>query len=273
MNVEDFLKTDKQVIKDIKYTISKIKEKEDGVVIYLDNKERIVISVDSYFKYGISSLKGLDDKLYELLKNDERLHLAYRGALRKLSTKDFSEKQIKDYLKIKKELNIEETDVIISKLKTYGLLDDDKYCLNRTSYLNKQLLSTKQIKIKLTKEGIGKELIEKYVINNSEEEYVKANKLAIKYSNSVKNKSLNATKQSILTKIVNAGYSYDAAKEAIENLNLKNSNELELLKKEYNKAKTKYSKKYDSYDLRNHIYSYLINKGFKSDDIKSVMEV
>lgn len=273
MNVDEFLKTNKPIIKNVKYKITKTKEKEDGVVIYLDNKEKINISVDIYFKYAVSSIKGLDDNLYEILKKEEKLFLGYRGALRKLSTKDFSEKQIIDYLKIKKELNLDEINNIVTKLKEYGFLDDEKYCLNRTSYLNKQLLSSKQIKIKLAKEGICKDLIEKYVINNSEDEYNKANKLAIKYSNSVKNKSLNAAKQLILTKIVNAGYSYDSAKSAVDSLNLKNSNELELLKKEYNKAKIKYSKKYEAYDLKNHIYSYLVNKGFRSEDIKSIMEV
>ena len=272
MNVEDFLKTNKPIVKDIKYKIIKTKEKQDGVVLYLDNKEKISVSVEKYFEYGLSSLKGLDQKLYDLLKKEERTFLGYLSCLRKLSIKDFSSKQISDFLKIKKELNDIEIKSIISKLKSFGLLDDEKYCLNRTNYLNKQLLSTKQIKLKLSKEGISKDLIEKYVINSSEDEYEKAIKLAKKYSNSIKNKSLNATKQNILSKIVNLGYSYDAAKTAIEQLNLKNENEIDLLRKEFNKVKTKYEKKYTDYYLRNHIYSYLVNKGFKSDDIKSVME-
>lgn len=270
MKVEDFLKNNKPVVKNIKYKITKTKELEDGVIIYLDNKEKIHLSVDSYFKYALTSLKGLDDNLYEQLKNEERLHLAYRGALRKLSSKDFTVKQIKDYLKIKKELNVNEIKEIIDKLVEYGLLDDDKYCLNRSLYLNKQLLSVKQIKIKLQKEGVSQDLIEKYVINNVEDEYEKANKLAKKYSNSIKNKSLNAAKQNILSKIVNAGYGYDAAKQAVDDLHLKVENESELLKKEYLKAKAKYSKKYSDYDLRSHIYSYLSNKGFRSEDIKKL---
>lgn len=266
------IKLNKTIVSDVKYKITKTKELQDCVIIYLDNKEKIHLSVDIYFKYSISSQKGLDDDLYNRLKEEEKLFLAYRGALRKLSTKDFTVKQIKDYLIIKKELDYKETDNIINKLKEYGLLDDDKYCLNRTIYLNKQLLSTKQIKIKLQKEGLSNELIEKYVINNVEGEYEKAKRLAKKYSTTIKNKSLNATKQNILSKIVNAGYSYDAAKDAIDSLHLKVDNESDLLKKEYTKAKTKYSKKYEGYDLRSHIYSYLLNKGFKSEDIKSIVE-
>ena len=272
MKVDELLKHNKPVVKNIKYSITKTKEKQDGVVIYLDNKEKISVSVEKYFEYGLGSLKGLDQKLYDILKNDERIFLGYLSCLRKLSIKDYSTKQISDFLKIKKELNQSEIITIIDKLTSFGLLDDEKYCANRTNYLNKQLLSIKQIKTKLNKEGINSELIEKYVINNSEDEYEKANKLAKKYSNSIKNKSLNATKQNILSKIVNLGYSYDAAKSAVDLLNLKNDNELDLLKKDYKKAKEKYRKKYTDYDLKNHIYSYLVNRGFKSEDIKSIME-
>ena len=272
MKIEDFLKDKKIEIKDIKYKITKSKEKEDGVIIYLDNKEKISISVDNYFKYGISSLQGLDQNLYDILKKEEKTFLGYLSALRKLSIKDFTVKQIQDFLKIKKQLEDNDINIIIKKLTDFGLLDDEKYCINRFNYLNKQLYSIKQIKTKLVKDGISKDLIEKYVINNSEDEYDKAIKLAKKYSNSIKNKSLNATKQNILNKIVNLGYGYDAAKSAIDSLNLTNDNEIEILKREYLKAKNKYTKKYTDYDLRNHIYTSLISKGFKSEDIKTIME-
>lgn len=272
MNFEEFLQLKKPEVKEIKYYIKKTVEKQDCVVLHLDNSEKIYVSVDKYFEYGLNNLEGIDESFYTDLKDEERMFLGYQSALRKLSIKDFSVKQISNHLKIKKQLNSDEIDAIISKLKSYGLLDDERYCVNRTNYLSKQLLSTKQIKNKLNKEGISKDLIDKYVIINSEDEYSNIKELARKYSNSIKNKSVNATKQSILTKLVSAGYSYDLAKECISELNLKNENELALLKKEYDKAKLKYSKKYSDYDLRNHIYSYLVNKGFNSEDIKNVVK-
>lgn len=271
MKVEDFIKTNKVKVNNIKYKIVKTKDSQDYVTIYLDNKEKIKLSIDSFFDYAIGSLKGLDQKLYNKLKDEERILLGYNGALRKLSIKDCSIKQIKDYLYIKKELHKNEVDAIIDKLLKYGLLDDDKYALNRTNYLNKQLLSTKQIRLKLSNEGISKDLIDKYVINNYEDEYAKVSKLSNKYCSSIKNKSSNAIKQTMLNKLVSAGYSYDICKDVINSLNINNDNELELLKKEFNKAKTKYEKKYKDYELRSHIYSYLSNKGFKSEDIKKVI--
>ena len=108
MDISKLLNTNKVEVKNIKYTITKTKEKQDGVIIYLDNKDKISISVDNYFKYGISSLKGLDQNLYDILKDEERIFLGYLSALRKLSIKDFTVKQINDFLKIKKQLNDDE---------------------------------------------------------------------------------------------------------------------------------------------------------------------
>lgn len=272
MKVEDFIQLNNKETNDIKYRIIKTSDKQDCVVVYFDNKEKICVEIENYFKESLNSKEGIDEKTYLKLKEQERIYLSYKGALRKLSTKDYTVKQIEDYLKIKRQLNKKEIDIIINKLKSYDLLNDERYCENRANYLNNQLLSYKQIKIKLSKEGVNNNLVEKYVINNSEDEYSKARKLAIKYSNSIRNKSLNATRQAILNKVVNAGYSYEAGKDAVNCLNLHSNNELELLKKDYVKAKSKYEKKYENYELRNHIYSYLANKGFKSEDIKKVME-
>lgn len=271
MKVEDFINTNKLKVSDIKYKIVKIKDNKDYVAIYLDNKEKINVSIETYFSKKISSLNGLDQNLYDVLKKEEIVLLGYIGALRKLSLKDCSIKQIKDYLYIKKQLHQSEVEEIINKLIKYGLLDDDKYAQNRFNYLNKQLLSIKQIRHKLINEGISNELIDKYVINNNEDEHNKINKLVNKYCLSIKNKSSLATKQAVLNKLVNAGFNYEMSKEIVNEANINNKDEIQLLKKEYIKLKAKYDKKYKDYELRSHIYGALINKGFRSDDIKKVL--
>lgn len=259
--------------KKISFVINRIKENKNGVILYLDNNEKINVSIEKYFELNIKSLKGLDNKMYTFLKDDERIFTSYLSCLRKLSIKDYSVKQITDFLKLKKGLNIKEINEIVSKLSNYGLLDDEKYCENHFVYLSKQLLSNKQIRQKLIKNGIDNELIDKYVINNNEDEYNKICKLADKYSSSIKNKSLIATKQTILSKLVNLGFDYNDCKDVVDKLRLNSNNEFDLLKKEYVKCKNKYMKKYEGYELKKYICSYLLNKGFKLEDINSIMEV
>ena len=256
----------------IDYKITKIKESNNYIVLYLDNNEKLYVSIEAYFKHNLANLKGFDNKTYELLKKEENLILGYNAVLKKLSIKDHSIKQIKDFLYLKRKLNSDEVNKIIDKLIQYNLLDDEKYCIERINYLNEQLFSIKQIKNKLKNEGISNELIEKYIVSDSNKEYEKVNKLVNKYLNTIKNKSLNAKKQLILNKVVNLGFNYDDVKMAIDSLNIKVDNEYELLKKEYLKIKNKYQRKYESYDLKYRISGYLMNKGFKLEDINKVME-
>ena len=256
----------------IDYKITKIKESNNYIVLYLDNNEKLYVSIEAYFKHNLANLKGFDNKTYELLKKEENLILGYNAVLKKLSIKDHSIKQIKDFLYLKRKLNSDEVNKIIDKLIQYNLLDDEKYCIERINYLNEQLFSIKQIKNKIKNEGISNELIEKYIVSDSNKEYEKINKLVNKYLNTIKNKSLNAKKQLILNKVVNLGFNYDDVKMAIDSLNIKVDNEYELLKKEYLKIKNKYQRKYESYDLKYRISGYLMNKGFKLEDINKVME-
>ena len=48
--------------------------------------------------------------------------------------------------------------------------------------------------------------------------------------------------------------------------------EKEILKKDYQKIKARYIKKYQGYELKQKIYSALALKGYKYDEIQSVLE-
>ncbi len=271
MKVEDFLEKHSVEIKEDKYPIKKIKVSEDYVMVFLD-EDKIMIPIESYFSYGIKNLKGLDDELLKKLKYEEIYLKAYRSCLRKLSVKDLTVKQIRDHLN-KTELDEEKKRGIIDKLAEYGMLDDEKYTENKILYYDRSNLSNRQIKEKLKKDGIKEEIINRHLLIDNEREKEKAAVIAEKYARSIKNKSLISKKQSILNKLVSSGYSYEMSKNIINELDLNSDNEIELLKKEYLKAKKKYEKKYSDYELRQRIYGALLNKGFSSDDIKKVMEV
>ena len=255
----------------IKYEIKKIKTYEDYVFIYLDD-QKIQISIDDYFKYNVSKLKGLNEDIYNVLVENEKQLKAYRSCLRKLAIKDYTCKQIRTHLK-RYEIDDKKINEIINKLVNYGLLNDEKYCVSKINVLNNQSLSNKQIKRKLINEGIEEEYINKHLKEDLSYEMDKCDKLAVKYERSINKKSSNAKKHSIISKLVNNGFSYDVALSSVNKLSINVDNELELLHKEYLKAKNKFSRKYEDYELRNKIYNALISKGFKSDDIKKVMEV
>ena len=266
MKVEDFLKDNSYQIKDCLFPIVRIREKEDLVVLYL-KEEKISISIEDYFYYGLSSCKGLDEHLYQELKRKEKSLLAYRGCLRKLSMKDFSTEQIIRYLN-RYDLDKDETESIIQKLEEYDLLNDERYCIGRIDQLNKTMNSSRQIRQKLSKEGIDNELIQTHLKTDAASEREKAFSLAEKCLRTMRGRSSRAMKQAILQKLTGQGFSYDIASEVCSRLVISSDNEDELLDKEYQKALKKYAKKYEGRELDMKIYAYLLGKGFEGADIK-----
>jgi len=238
MDVEEFLKTKQDIdTQEITYPIKKIKTYESYAVVYLD-EEKIMVSDDAYFQYKLHSQ---------------------------------TVRQIKRYL-LEKGLNEKECKDITDKLISYGLLDDEKYAISRVSALQNANLSAKQIRRKLSDEGIGETIINECLITDEKKEYEKALACAQKYERTVRNRTLRMKKQAILTKLVGQGFSYELSFKAVEELRLKEENEVELLNKEYLKAKKRYEKKFEDYELKSHITSYLLSKGFDYDVIRMIME-
>lgn len=270
MDLNNLLKQTKQQF-DIVHKIIRIKDNGNYIILYLDNDEKYKISIETYFKY--QKYNGLDLDGYQFVKREDKYISAYNSCLRKLSIKDFSIKQISDYLNSKYNLHNDDIEKIVSKLVNYGLLDDDRYCQNRISYFNNNLISYKSIKNRLLLEGIDDSIVNKYLSYSYDFELNKAKDLVTKFDHKIKNKSLNSKKQSILSKLVSLGYSYEISNNALNCININCVNDVELINKEYIKALNKYERKYKDYELKNRIVNYLLTKGFTFDDIKDVMEV
>ncbi len=270
--MDNYLPDSFAVVKDedIKHRIKRIKTYDDYVMIYLD-EEKIMISLEAYFRYNISKQKGLDDNLYDLLKKDESVLKAYRGCLRKISLKDMSEKMIGKYLD-RYELDHDDKQDIIEKLKQYGFIDDEKYALSAANHYDGLNYSTKMVRLKLKEDGILEDIINKTVVSDYEKEYRKAMKVADKILSGSRNRSFKAKKQHVLNKLMNSGFTYEISKNVVDNTDISSENEIELLKKEYLKTKKRYERKYSDYQLREKVYSSLIAKGFNYEDIKKVVE-
>ncbi|MDO4197661.1 MAG: RecX family transcriptional regulator [Erysipelotrichaceae bacterium] len=268
MNYEKLLNKDRYEVKDIKYPIKKYTIRDNYVIVYLEDS-RISVSLDDYVKYSISSLKGLDDNLYNILVENEKYLKAYQGCLRKLSVKDNTVKNIRDYLK-RFDISDEIKNQIIDELILKGYLDDEKYCKNRIMYLSDTLLSNRQIRYKLLKEGISQEYIDKYLTESSQSD--KVLELVRKYNDKIQNKSLADKKRSIRAKLMSMGFSSDDINDAFNQIEISSDNEDDLLNKEFNKIKRKYENKYKDIELKQKITASLMGKGFRYEAIKELLD-
>lgn len=259
------------------YKVSTVSFKDDIVLIGLSNSDginmKLRLLVDDYFYYGLKKDSIVDIETIHAIQKKEAIILAYRSALRKLAIKDYSVHQMKESLRKKYEISEDELYELVKKLKDNKLLNDSEYTRNRINNLSNASLSIKAIRKKLINDGIAKDIIDKYFIEDQKKELEKVKKKANKYLTSIKGKSVNAKKQTIMHKLINDDFNIEDIKTAIDELDFRKDASLEndLLKLEKEKAYRKYSKKYEGYELKTHMYNYLATKGFNLDSIKEIL--
>ena len=172
-----------------------------------------------------------------------------------------------------KNKDIETVRKIIFRLKKNGLLDDASYA---KAYLEDaydvKRIGEKRIRFELEKKGIGAEVMA--ILPFSENKELEGAK---KYTRLLEKRYVkvpNAAKRGkIVSALLSRGYSQEIAMEATSELSYNDEvTEVSQLEKEYNKAKARYSRKYEGYELRQKVIAYLLQKGFRYDDIKEIEE-
>lgn len=264
------------------FIVKSIKSCNDYMKLYLDSQktdteETLMISLDDYMLYHIKKDDLMEHYIFNILKDRERLLIAYQQSIKKLRAKDRTRKEMYDFLinQDKVELNIKEINQLISTLEEKGYINDQAYMIMEINKLDTMLFGKKKILRKLVEKGIPYEEVEKYlVVIDDDRERVKAEKLASKYMMTIKNKSVMRKKSMIIDKLHADGFSYDLAKEIVNNQNYEDDllRESVTLVKVVDKAIKNYIKKYRGNELRSRIISYALNKGFMYDDIVQVLE-
>ncbi len=260
------------------YLICKTKLKDDYVVLELENsyhsKEDLIVSLDDFYDYGLRKNDKMKIQVFDELKTKENEVLAYRACLRKLAIKDYTVKQMYDYLTKKYEtMPIGQINEIVDRLMQRQLLDDEKYARAHIAGLEAKLMSSAHIINLLRRDGVAPDVIEKVVVADEDRELKKCLKLAAKHQNSIKGKSYRYKKQLILKKLLNDGYAYEIAAAAIDGVDFSEDivNESEVIRKEAKKAKNRYAKSLTGTQLRNRVFHYLASKGFSSENIYAIL--
>lgn len=268
-----------EALEDYKYSyvIEKTTLKDNCVELTLrdfeGNNEKLTISMDTYANMGLRKNSRFSKLNFNVLKEMEVYALAYRSCLKRLANSDYSIEMMYSYLYRKYQLDRDRASLIIDELIENGLLDDFQYASAKVNSLRANLYSKKKMALKLAHDGVDDEIINRVLIMQTNNELASAIKKANKYLNTITNKSFNAKKTAIMSKLLNDGFEYNVCKEAMSALDFSTCvlQEKEIIRKEANKALKKYSRKYSGTDLRNHIYLSLANKGFGYDDIYALI--
>lgn len=264
------------------FLIKSIKTCNDYMKLYLDSQkhgteETLMINLDDYMLYRIKKDDVMEHYIFDILKDRERLLIAYQQSIKKLRAKDRTRKEMYDFLinQDKVTLSIKEINQLITTLEEKGYINDEAYMIMEINKLDTMLLGKKKILRKLVEKGIPYEEVEKRLVAlDDDRERVKAEKLASKYMMTIKNKSVMRKKAMMVDKLHADGFSYELAKDIVKDLNYEDDllRESVTLVKVVDKAIKNYTKKYHGNELRSRIISYCLNKGFMYDDIVSILD-
>ena len=248
--------------------IKKIQKKNNKYKIILENNEMLETYDEILIKENILYKKEITEELKEKIEKQNKFYETYNNILKYIKTKLRSEHEIREYIK-KHEVDKKTEEDIIKKLKESKLIDDKIYVY---AYIHDKIMFTNdgpnKIKKDLLKNKIEESLIddeiEKLDKNEIEE---KLKKQILKKLNTNTKYSNNMIKQKLINYFINLGYDKSNIINIIDNNQTNNS---EIIKKEYNKLYNKLKNKYENEELKRMIKQKLYQKGFSIDEINNI---
>ena len=191
-------------------------------------------------------------------------------AIKRIIVRDYSPAKLKQYL-LKKSKNKKAVDEVIKKLKRYQLLNEDEFIERIIEYCDVKHYGYNRIIKMLNDRQVSKDKIAK--LNKDEPREAKeaieqAKRLVKRY----KKKNTVNLKRSVYSALIRYGFDENIA--SLESSKVFNSpvNELNMLKLEYSKLVSSYSRKVKGKELKDKITKSLLSKGYRFNDIQHVIK-
>ena len=252
-------------------TITKIKILKSKVVIYIDN-EKLELDKEVYPNFYLYKGKEISKKEYNNIKEYNEVANLLSYALRIRSKSIYSEYKMREKLYDKGGTK-KSVDKVISTLKNYDLIDDKAFAFDYVEYCNSLNYGKNKIISKLKDKGIFEDVIDKLSFPSSEEKR-KAKALLPKLEKKYDKYNVSQKKQHIYNAYLNLGFSSDLASEMVGSFKneVNPKEEYKKLEKDYEKALTRLSRKYQKKELRQKVLQALLSKGYKMNDVINIIE-
>ena len=249
-----------------------IKVCKSKVVLTLEDKRKIDVDKNVFPNFYLYEGKTLDNKAIKELVSFNASASLLKYAISLLKKKHYSEWKMREKLYAKEDANKSAIDQVIKVLKSNDLINDKMLILDTIEYANERNIGKNKIIADLANKGVFNENLsrisfpynveKKKALNN-------LNKLEKKYSKY----SYEQKKQHIYRSLLSLGFDNDVALEALNHLSKPNDkDELDKLKKDFDKTYLRYKNKYEGYELKNKVVTFLRSKGYKTKDILSRWE-
>ena len=254
-----------------KYVIKSIKVYKDHVTLSFLKRDKLQISKEAYLTAYLYEGKSLSNKEIDKLNEITALSTLLNYALKLISKRHYSEIKLKEKLKAK-DNNKTAINGVIAKLKENNLLDDQALMEDLIAWDDERKFGKNKTIKHLRDQGIPDCLIAKARFPLSSE-VKKAKGLLPKLEKKYAKYAFESKKKHIFAALISQGYEIEVAKQVV-GLAKKDQpkKEKEKLMNDFLKTKRRYENKYEGYELRKRIYAALASKGYRSNEIRKVLE-
>ena len=253
-------------------TIVKLKVNKKNVIISFSDKSKLSLVPEVMASFYLYEGKTLDNKAIKELVSFNASASLLKYAISLLKKKHYSEWKMREKLYAKEDANKPAVDQVIKVLKSNDLINDKMLILDTIEYGNERNIGKNKIIAELANKGIFQENLSSISFSYTNEKKKALNnlpKLEKKYSKY----SYEQKKQHIYRSLLSLGFDNDIALEALNHLSKPNDkDELDKLKKDFDKTYLRYKNKYEGYELKNKVVTFLRSKGYKIKDILSRWE-
>lgn len=254
-----------------KYLIKSIKVYKDHVTLSFVKHDKVQISKEAYLSSYLYEGKSISKKDIDKLLEITALSTLLNYALSLISKRHYSERKLIEKLKAK-DNNKTAISGVVSKLKENNLLDDKALMEDLIAWDDERNFGHNRIIKHLKDQGIPDNLVIKahFPVSN---ELKKAKALLPKLDKKYAKYAFESKKKHIFNALIAQGYEIEVAKQVV-GLAKKDQpkKEKEKLMNDFLKIKHRYENKYEGYELKKRIYAALVNKGYKYNEIKTVLE-
>lgn len=191
-------------------------------------------------------------------------------AIKRLIVRDCSPAKLKEYL-LKKTKNKKAVDEVVKKLQRYQLLNEDELIERIIEYCDSKHYGYNRIILMLKTRGISLNKIKNVKLDHqreTKEALEQAKRLVKRY----KSKNTVNLKRSVYSALIRYGFDENIA--SLESSKVFNSpsSELNMLKLDYSKLVSRYSRKYNGRELNNKVVTSLLSKGYQINDINKIIK-
>ncbi len=245
--------------------IVKYEKKKNGMYqVFFDDGNNVDLHEEIILKYQLLIKKEASVEMIDKMLDENKKYIAYDLAIKYISKKMRTAKEIEEYLK-KSNIDVNTINEVNDILIKNGYLNDKIYC---DAFVNDSLLLRNDgpLKIKDRLLALG---IKEDIINASLKQYndslqkERIEKLVDKEIKINRNKSTVILKNKIINKMYVLGYTKEIVNEVLNNTKFKSDKEA--YEVQYKKIYDKLSKKYSGKDLEYHVNQKMYMLGFRGD--------